>query len=250
MEFSAALAAMEQGMCAKRPNWSGYLFLDIDNKIKHAGPRQHEERFIEMEIVYNDWETFVKDDKQEKSMAQLEALFDESSTLTKRMYYLEEMIHDQHTAIKRISDTVTGEMDGYKKAVERLEKLVTTNVANVKNLAEAKKDTDKTLDELKRLMNRMIAKQEQKQTIKYTPPPIVVEMAQHKIEGSESVADTKPKKSLAVPRQEKCQGEKPALSKEEVKEMLALKDKMIKTGKLYEKPKHVKKTVKKPAGNK
>jgi len=129
MDFSKAVEMMEQGKKVKRPLWKGYLFLDIDDNVKHAGKQPQIEEFWIMDTHYNDWEECMnKNDNQkdEITTARIEALMDQSSSHIKRLGYLEDIIEINHKAATKLVDSVVEQMDETRRSLSSMSKFIST----------------------------------------------------------------------------------------------------------------------------
>ncbi len=124
MEFSEAITLMEKGTRITRPGWLGYLFLDIDDRIKHAGEKGKHERFWKIDFCLKDWEEYIgmKGNTKETEAARIESLMETNSAHINRLYYLEEIICTQNNEFKKISDNINFEMDETRKIVSQIAK--------------------------------------------------------------------------------------------------------------------------------
>lgn len=197
MEFNDAIKYMEHGYKIRRPNWEGYLFLDVDNRVKHAGNEDKNESFWDLDILESDWEIKRMDglleDKvdfgsEEITESRLEALMDENSSHIKRLYYLEEIIEGQHKAFKRIADTVNDQQQHiesclsktvkeipkikedianiklnsveFSKSIKNIEKILEKHFNNEKKVIKNKDNNDKVQQENKKLSKKEIEEKE------------------------------------------------------------------------------------------
>lgn len=140
MDFMTAMDAMGKGKTIKRPLWSGYLYLDIDKNIKHAGQyKDKDEAIWNLDLHANDWEEYMTIDlkSEEISESRMESLLDQNSSNIKRLYYLEEMIEGQHKAFKKISEEVKDEMEYTRKTSELMTKFVSSFEKRIKQLEDS-----------------------------------------------------------------------------------------------------------------
>lgn len=151
MDFTKAMEIMEKGGSVKGPLWAGYLFLDIDGNVKHAGMISCHEMHWKLNIHKTDWEinymptttdntprNTIMD--KEISTARMEALMDQNSAHIKRMYYLEDMIEDHHKSVKRLVDAMNNEMEDTRKALYGMAKLMPImkdSMASMKDLMKS-----------------------------------------------------------------------------------------------------------------
>ncbi len=150
MEFSEAITLMEKGSMITRPGWLGYLFLDIDDNIKHAGQKGEKERFWKIDVSLRDWEEYtgMKGNIKETETSRIESLMETNSAHISRLYYLEEMIEKQNNVFKRISDSINISMDGTDKILSETVKHIPSMSRNIEKLS-------KLPQELKRITNAL-----------------------------------------------------------------------------------------------
>ena len=170
MDFQCAMDKMEEGCIINRPEWIGYLFLDADGKVKHAGNKNGIEEISWMiDTTKDDWEVCVTEkDKEtiskEKETSRIETMLDETSSHIKRLYYLEEMIHSQHIAMKRIVEETVREIEDNRKHLQQILTFIPKFSESLSVIKEYKSNTDKKLNDIKRFMdthveNKMNAKE-------------------------------------------------------------------------------------------
>lgn len=176
MDFTEAMHSLEKGQKIRRPNWAGFLFLDVDGNIKHAGTRSKGEKFWSLDTGKEDWEILEKSDEDaidasdrieieshEVTQSRLEAMMDSTACHIKRLYYLEEIIKGQHTAMKRIEDNFIVEMEETRKA---LAKTVAAIPRIEEKLAKLSKDFfNLELREMVRTYKKMIAQAQKEKKI-------------------------------------------------------------------------------------
>ena len=131
MDFTEAMKSLEDGKKIRRPEWEGYLFLDVDGNIKHAGTRGKDEKFWSLDTGKPDWEIKTTEEGEfefpdpveiethEVTQARLEAMMDATACHIKRLYYLEEIISSQHKAMKSIADNFIVEMEETRRVLAK-----------------------------------------------------------------------------------------------------------------------------------
>jgi hypothetical protein len=160
MDFTQAISLMERGQSVRRPLWSGYLFLDIDGNIKHAGHKSIHEQFWDMDTYLTDWEHhMVKKNEEEINTARIEELMDQNSSHIKRLYYLEDIIEDHHKVVKKLVDRMEYEMDDTKSALSTMVKFISTIKESMKNMSsdirelyQDKTENNKAKDDLRKII--------------------------------------------------------------------------------------------------
>jgi methyl-accepting chemotaxis protein len=141
------------------------------------------------------------------------------------------MLHSQHQAMKRIIDDSKSEMELTRKSLDQLAKFIPILNKKIEKLADDKKETHARIEEINKFMKKYVFESEKTSKLKLTPAepkPETASDAEPIVADADSLADNKEpvKSKKAKPTQS------PALSEEEVKEMLELKSKMKKTGKI------------------
>lgn len=148
MDFMSAMQLMEQGKAVRRPIWMGYLFLDIDHNIRHAGKKSLSELTWTLDVDQLDWEEahMASNNKskevQEKEIneSRMESLLEQNSSHIKRLYYLEEMILDHHKSVKRLVDSSSEQMQDTIKSLNVVTVFVTSIREFMKMLTEEMKE--------------------------------------------------------------------------------------------------------------
>ncbi len=190
MEFMEAMQHMESGLKIRRPNWEGYLFLDVDGNIRHAGKKGNDEKFWTLDINKTDWETRnmaangseqVKSEKviiesPEVTQARLESLMDSNAAHIKRLYYLEEIIDGQHKAFKKLHDNNVAEMDETRKALDKIVKNIPRIEKKIDDLAEKfyKSELMELTRSIKKLIDEKTDKKEERKIPILAAQPVVM----------------------------------------------------------------------------
>ena len=135
MDFTQAMELMESGKTIKRSSYRGYLFLDIDGNVKHAGKISTHERMWMLDLHEKDWEERMEEiNREEITEARMEALLDQNSSNIKRMYWLEEIMEAHHKTIKKFVETTILEIEETRKALSTMVKFVSTIKETMKTL--------------------------------------------------------------------------------------------------------------------
>ena len=153
MDFIQALKKMEEGKAIRKTEWKGYLFLDKDSNVRHAGEYSKHEEFWRFDTHEDTWEEHmeVNLNSEEVTASRLESMMDGNQSQTKRLYYLEEIIEGQHRAFKKIVDNVNSEMDETRNALAIMVKSLPSIEKTIKELILDRAEIKKEYLELKLL---------------------------------------------------------------------------------------------------
>jgi hypothetical protein len=158
MDFSKAIKSMENGKTIRKPDWTGYLFLDIDENIKYVGKDEQEKKLWNLKSYEDDWEEYMEVDlkKDEVTFSRLESLLDQSSSSIKRLYYLEEIIEGQHKSFKKISDDVVEHINTEKNSLDKNNKFLFSIENRLKIMEENFHKINVKQEEIERFMKKSL----------------------------------------------------------------------------------------------